>query len=127
MYKEFLVKYLIFTLVCGILIAIPVLLILDLHQQYGILSNFILFFILVLASGIILLRALSKNSEHFQTYTLAAIFIKMIIAVIYFYFVFDSFKSELILFVGSFFFSYLLFTIFEVSFLVRYLRKKTDS
>jgi len=127
MYKDFIKKYLVFTVIALIVTGIPVYFFIDKHLQVGFLGNFLLFFILVLVSGIILIRSLSKDSSNFQTYTLAAIFIKMILAVIYFYFVFASFKEDLILFVGSFFFSYLLFTIFEVSFLVRYLRKKTDS
>ena len=127
MYLSFIKKYIIFSLIVGILGTIPVISFLDPKLQLGVLVNFLVFFILVLTSTIILLTVLNKNSENFQMYTLAAIFAKMLIAVVYFYFIFGSFKNNLLIFVGSFFLSYLLFTIFEVTFLVRFLRKKTDN
>lgn len=127
MYLSFIKKYIIFSLIIGVLGAIPVISFLETKLQLGILINFLVFFILVLTSTIILLQVLNKNSENFQMYTLASIFAKMLIAVVYFYFIFGSFKNNLLIFVGSFFLSYLLFTIFEVTFLVRFLRKKTDN
>ena len=126
MYLVFLKRFSIFSLIAGILLSIPVVSFLEPKLQLGVLGNYLIFFVLVLVSGLILLYVLMKDSGNFQTYTLAAMFIKMLIAIVYFYFVFETFKNDLLIFVGSFFLSYLLFTIFEVSFLVRFLRKKTE-
>jgi ABC-type uncharacterized transport system permease subunit len=126
MYIDFLKKYLLFSVLVALVVILPSVFLVDNHLVWGISLNLLVFFVLVFVSSIILLNAVNKNSQNFQTYTLGAIFAKMILAVVYFYFIFGLYKNNLLIFVGSFFLSYLLFTIFEVSFLVRFLRKKTD-
>lgn len=127
MYKNFLKNYVIFCLIILVVGGTLTTLLADPEVQMGVLGNFLIFFVLTLLSTVLLINVLSKNSDNFQLFTLASIFVKMIFAVIYFYFVFRTFKNNLLIFVGSFFLSYLLFTIFEVSFLVRFLLKKTDN
>lgn len=119
MFKKFVIQFLIFSFIILALSAFPAFYFLDNSQRLGILLNFLIFFVLVFISTTILVISLKKGTSKFSMNFLAAIFLKMIIAIVYFYFVFDYYKDELILFVASFFLSYLLLTIFAIIFLIK--------
>ncbi|MEA3495842.1 MAG: hypothetical protein U9R42_07380 [Bacteroidota bacterium] len=123
MIVKFLKKYLIFSVIIFAIAFFPVVKSFDNSLAIGMLYNCIVFFVLVLTSTLIMLKYATKDPSKFQTLILLSVFAKMIIAVVYFYFVFNSYENDLIAFTMSFFLSYLIFTLFEVVFLVSYLRK----
>ena len=127
MIKQFVKQYLLFSLLIIVLAAFPVIRFLDTLLILGFLYNFFIFFVLVFISMIIILKSLMKNLTNFYIFFLGGIAVKMIIALVYFYFIFDIYKDYLILFVGSFFISYLIFTIFEIIFLVKSVKKLTKT
>ncbi len=122
MLVKFLKKYLIFSVIIFAIAFFPVIKSFDNSLATGMLYNFMVFFVLVLTSTLIMLKYATKDPSKFQTLILLSVFAKMVIAVVYFYFVFNSYETDLIAFTISFFLSYLIFTLFEVVFLVFYLR-----
>ena len=127
MLRKFVIQYLLFSVIIILLAAFPVIYFLEGRLQIGLMLNFLLFFVMTFISTTILVNSLKKGTANFFRNFLIAIAIKMLIAVVYFYFIFDLYKEELILFVGSFFISYLLFTIFAIVFLVNYVNKIQES
>jgi len=127
MLRKFIIQYLLLSIIIIALATFPVIYFLESHMQIGLLLNFLLFFVMTFISTSILVSSLKKGSSNFFRNFLIAIAIKMLLAVVYFYFIFDLYKDEMILFVGSFFISYLLFTIFAIVFLVNYVNKIQES
>jgi len=124
MLKSFFVKYSIFTIILILIFTFPFLNYLDAHLQKAVLMNFILFFLLGFFSTFLLLKSVNKQAENFQKNFLLILTGKILIAVVYFIIVYKPYLENLIIFAGSFFLAYILFTIFEISFIVVILRKK---
>ena len=123
----FIRKYLLFGLVIFLISIFPLFYFCDQHLQAGIAGNFLLFFVLVFISTLIVFRSIQKNESNLFNAFLISMAAKMTFAVIYFWIIFSMFSSDLLIFTFSFFIYYVLFSIFEVSFLVRYLNKKQEN
>lgn len=119
-------KYLSFGLIICLISLFPVLYFFDKHLQAGIAGNFLLFFLLVFISTLIVYRSILKNEANLFNAILISMAVKMLLAVVYFWLIFSSFSSELLIFTVSFFVYYLLFSIFEVLFLTRILDIKQE-
>lgn len=122
----FIRKYSLFGFIVLVISLFPVLYFFDRHLQAGIAGNFLLFFLLVFISTLIVYRSIQKNEANLFNAILVSMAIKMILAVIYFWIIFGSFSSDLLKFAISFFIYYLLFSIFEVLFLTRILDRKKE-
>lgn len=123
---KFFRNYLIFGMIVFLISLFPVYKFCIPNIRHGVLLNFLLFFILVLISTMIVYRSIKKNVLNIFNYILISIIVKMLFASIYFGLTFKYFRNsriELYFFVISFFMYYLIFSIFEVLFLVRYLNK----
>ncbi len=125
-YRKFFISFLIFSLIMAVLVWLIIRVFSLTNMAPGFWANYALFFSLTLLSTLLLLAFVSVNARRFQTMVLLSVFIKLVIAAIYFSMVYKNFSSDLLIFVSSFFISYLLFTIFEVSFLVRLLKKNEE-
>jgi len=126
-FKLFIGRYLLFSFVVALLSAIAIYFIAIPVLIPGLAGNFILFFLLSLASSIMLLRYIGKDAGRFQLMLLLAMFLKLVVAIVYFTLVYKFYSDNLLIFIVSFFLTYVLFTIFEVSFLVRLLRRNDES
>lgn len=124
MIKSFLKTYSIFTFILALVIFLLGSFVFKPDDAKTIIINTLFFWIVVLISAIIMLRYISKDPAMFQQLILINVFSKLILAIAYFIAVFKNFNDSLIIFVGSFFTAYAIFTIFEVSFLVRKLKEK---
>lgn len=123
MKKAFIKSYFIFSLIV-FLVSLPIIYILLPETiRMGAIINVIFFFILTFIMGMILIISLEKNAQQAYITVLSTVFVKMIVAVVFFLMVFRQFKTHLILFAFSYFVSYLIFTTFEVAFIVRNLNK----
>jgi hypothetical protein len=118
----FLRKYSIFAIITALVTLIPFYIISAKGLFPGILLNFFLFFSLVLLSVMIIIRSFKNKRKLFFPYFAYTIAMKMIVGLIYFILIFRHYDKNLTIFVFSFFLYYLIFSIFEVSFIVRQLK-----
>jgi hypothetical protein len=121
--QDFFKKYFIFALILFALGIFPVLKFLSPKSQIGVFLNFLVFGALVFISTVVLLGSISKNNTNFSTLLISSMVLKMIIAVVYFLFTYSFFLNQKLIFIGSFFLAYLLFTGFEIVFLVNHINK----
>lgn len=124
MKKDFSVAYLLFSFVIAIITAISVFTFIPQGLKTGVVSNAAFFFFVTYLFGILLIVFLEKARQQATGLILSLVFLKMIVAVVYFLLVFKRYDEMLIYFTFSFFISYLIFTTFEVAFIVRKLNKK---
>jgi phosphatidylserine synthase len=114
-------KYMTFSIIVFAAVAILSFTIFKEDARTNIFANFLLFFILVYFSGIMLSKSTTVNNAKFFRNLTLSMLMKMLIGVAYFLLVIsfiEVFKSNLVIFISSFFLAYLVFTIFEVIFLV---------
>jgi hypothetical protein len=123
MVSDFFKKYFLFCVVIFLLGAYPVYHYLSPRSQIGIFLNFLVFGALVFVSTVVIIGSISKNNTNFTTMLMASMALKLVFAVIYFLFTYKVFAGQMLIFVGSFFLAYLLFTIFEVLYLAWYIKK----
>jgi hypothetical protein len=123
MLADFFKKYFLFALLLFAVGIYPVLHFLSPKSQIGVFLNFLVFGALVFISTVVLIGSIGKNNTNFNTLLISSMVLKMIIAVVYFFFTYNLFMNQLLIFVGSFFLAYILFTTFEIVFLVGHIKK----
>jgi hypothetical protein len=123
MLKDFFKKYLLFAIILFAIGIFPVKKFLSPMSQDAVFLNFLIFGALIFISTVVLLDSISKNNTNFNTLLFSSMILKMIIAIIYFFLTYKLFMRQLMIFVGSFFLAYLLFTTFEIVFLVNHIKK----
>lgn len=124
MIKSFIKPFLIFSFIIATLIAVGCFMFFDSFDDKGIIQNSIFHFALTLISGMVLTSFIDKDPSQFQIFILGNFTGKIILSIVYFIITYKTYNDSLIIFVLSFFLVYFIFTIFEVSFLVRKLKEK---
>jgi hypothetical protein len=122
MLADFFKKYFLFCLVLFLIGIYPVLQLAP-KSQVGIFLNFLVFGALTFVSTVILLGSISKNNTNLSTMVMASMGLKLVFAMVFFLITFKVFNDRVLIFVGSFFFAYLVFMVFEVAYLAWYLKK----
>ena len=122
MLADFFKKYFLFCLVLFLIGIYPVLQLAP-KSQVGIFLNFLVFGALTFVSTVILLGSISKNNTNLSTMVMASMALKLVFAMVFFLITFKVFNDRVLIFVGSFFFAYLVFMVFEVAYLAWYLKK----
>ena len=122
MLADFFKKYFIFCLILFLIGIYPVLQLAP-KSQVGIFLNFIVFGALTFVSTVVLLGSISKNNTNLSTMVMASMALKLLFALVYFLITFQVFNDRVLIFVGSFFFAYLVFIVFEVVYIAWYIKK----
>jgi hypothetical protein len=122
MIADFIKKYFLFCLVLFLIGIYPVLQLAP-KSQVGIFLNFIVFGALTFVSTVVLLGSISKNNTNLSTMVMASMALKLLFALVYFLITYQIFNDRVLIFVGSFFFAYLLFVVFEVVYIAWYIKK----
>lgn len=125
MLADFYKKYFLFCLGLFLLGVYPVLQKSDLTQA-AIFLNFILFAALTFVSAVVILGSVGKNNSNISTMVMASMLLKLIFALIYFYITYQFFKDRVMIFVGSFFVAYILFIVFEITYIVWFIKKNNN-
>jgi len=124
MSKKYNLQYLLFTIVVLIAVVLPLYLLLYHAHKNIILLNSIFFAIITYPIGLITQHFAVKSPGQTPTIIIGMTFLKMIVSVVFFLLIYKHFSEFLYFFTASFFVSYLIFTTFEVTFIVRFLNKK---
>lgn len=122
MIADFIKKYFLFCLVLFLIGIYPVLQLAP-KSQVGIFLNFIVFGVLTFVSTVVLLGSISKNNTNLSTMVMASMALKLIFAMVYFLITYRIFNDRVLIFVGSFFFAYLVFVVFEVVYIAWFIKK----
>jgi len=122
----FIRKYILFAGIIFLISLFPVWKFCHTNLQIGIMFNYLIFFVLVFISTLMVYRSIRNKEKNIFNGLLIAMAVKMLLAIIYFWIVFPFYSSDLLIFTFSFFIYYLVFSIFEVSFLVGYLNKNQE-
>lgn len=122
MLADFFKKYFLFCLILFLIGIYPVLQLAP-KSQIGIFLNFLVFGALTFVSTVVILGSVSKNNSNLSTMVIASMALKLIFALVYFLITFSVFNDRVLIFVGSFFFAYLLFMVFEVAYIAWYIKK----
>jgi hypothetical protein len=122
MIADFIKKYFLFCLVIFLIGVYPVLQLAP-KSQVGIFLNFIVFGVLTFVSTVVLLGSISKNNTNLSTMVMASMALKLMVALVYFLITYQIFNDRVLIFVGSFFFAYLVFIVFEVVYIAWYIKK----
>jgi hypothetical protein len=122
MLADFFKKYFLFCLILFLIGIYPVYHLAP-KSQIGIFLNFLVFGALTFVSTVILLGSISKNNTNLSTMVMASMALKLVFAMVFFLITFKVFNDRVLIFVGSFFFAYLVFMVFEVAYLAWYLKK----
>jgi hypothetical protein len=122
MIADFIKKYFLFCLVLFLIGIYPVMQLAP-KSQVGIFLNFIVFGALTFVSTVVLLGSVSKNNTNLSTMVMASMALKLIFALVYFLITYQIFNDRVLIFVGSFFFAYLVFVVFEVVYIAWYIKK----
>jgi len=122
--KDFSKKYLIYSIITFVILVISVIYLIPEDVKTGVLLNFLFFFVITYPIALVVLYFTQKTPQQAPSIIMASTFLKIVISCIYFFFVFKQFSDYLYYFAGSFFIGYIIFTTFEVLFIVRKLNKK---
>jgi hypothetical protein len=122
MIADFIKKYFLFCLALFLIGIYPVLQLAP-KSQVGIFLNFIVFGALTFVSTVVLIGSISNNNTNLSTMVMASMALKLIFAMIYFLITYQIFNDRVLIFVGSFFFAYLVFIVYEVVYIAWYIKK----
>lgn len=126
MIKQFFKPFLLFSLLVMLLVVLVNYFFFDAISDRGIYLNTGFFFLITLISGSIMTGLSSKEASVYQNYILINFFAKLLVSIAWFIIIYNNFSSQIVIFVLGFFLLYSIFTIFEVSFLVRIIKDKSD-